>query len=53
MWKFLGIDSWTIVDRKFFIIFPELISVLLLIVTIMVNKTIPYQNVTGYDEFKE
>jgi len=42
LYKFIGIDSWTLNDGKYFIIVPELISVFLLVVTIAVNKTIPY-----------
>ena len=52
MFEFIGIDSWQIYDRKFFVILPNFISILLFIVTAIVNKTVP-SNIEGYDNFKE
>jgi len=53
IFAFIGIDSWEVHDRKFFTIIPEFISILLLGITAIVNKTIPNTDIKGFDEFKE
>ena len=53
MYAFIGIDSWKIYDWKFFTLIPEFISILLLLITAIVNKTVPNTDMDKYDEFKD